>query len=349
MSLLRSILAILLLLLPPSVAAQSQPSEIFKRGEAAIAARDYSLAVTEFTSYLQQMPKSSAAYFNRALAYKGLKNGELAIEDLTKAIELKPQDTKYYISRALAYKDLKRDDLSFADNSKVIELDPRNAMAYVNRGEIHYSRKQYDQALADADQAVRIDEKIAKAYWLRSNVNTIREDWRGAVGDLNKALALDPTQKNPWHLLAWMEMHIGNNSAAFAAAERFLDLNGIKHNRAAWTLVAGYLALLRDGKRDEAEKFIARYRREEAEGVLPAKVLEFLRGRLDEAELFAQAGDDPEFQTSVRSILGLKLLLDGKPDAAARHFSWVRDNGKKGPTTYALAIAELAKLTAKKM
>ncbi len=102
-----------------------------------------------------------------------------------------------------------------------------------------------------------------------------------------------------------------------------------------------------DGKGSEAEAFIARYSRHEAPGVMPAKILEFLRGKLSETELLSAAGDDKIKMTDARSIIGAKRLIDGRTEAAIEHFKWVKKNGVRSPAGYALAMVELDRLTKK--
>jgi hypothetical protein len=142
-------------------------------------------------------------------------------------------------------------------------------------------------------------------------------------------------------------MHVNDNDRAYQSVVRFLDAKGVTDDRSGWALVAGYLALRRAGKDKDAESFIARYERDKAPGVFPAKTLDFLRGRLTEADYLAAAGEDKMKLTSAYTNIGEMRLLAGNKESALESFNWVKQNGVKGPAEYALALSEIERLSRK--
>jgi hypothetical protein len=78
----------------------------------------------------------------------------------------------------------------------------------------------------------------------------------------------------------------------------------------------------------------------------PYPILWHLRGELDEAGLLAAAGQDQHRQAEVRCDLGLKALRDGRDDAAAEHFRWVKEQCDARVPQSVVSAAELERLLA---
>lgn len=339
-------LALVLLSYAPTYSQSA--ADHFKSAMAASRANDLNLAIVEYSAVIQLEPANSMAYYNRGIIYQKLQNTGLAILDYSKAISLKPDYVSAYINRGNVYDTIKNVDLAIADYSKAIQLSPRNANAYFNRAVAYKLQNRLAESLADYDRSIEIDPNVAKAYAQRGNVHASLTNWTASIADFDRAVAMEPVAyKSLYYGLAWMNLNVGRDAAAYTAATKSLEGEGIKSTRAGYSLVVGYLALLRQGKRAEAEAFIARYPRNEIAGVMPAKSVEFLRGELKAEDLLAEAGNDKQKLTDAHSTIGARLLLDGKTDAARDHFKWVVTNGIKGPAAYALATAELAKLDSK--
>ena len=72
-------------------------------------------------------------------------------------------------------------------------------------------------------------------------------------------------------------------------------------------------------------------------------MLAFLRGKIDEPAVLAQASDDGQ-RTEAHCFLGLDQELRGRKTEALAHFRWVKDHGTKGFVEYTIALAELERL-----
>lgn len=99
-----------------SVDYEARGSDYFK-------AREFGLAVEEFTKAIKLDPKNALAYVGRGNAYQLLKQYRRAIEDFTTVIELIPKFPGIYKIRASAYHSLGEYGRAIADLTKAIELD----------------------------------------------------------------------------------------------------------------------------------------------------------------------------------------------------------------------------------
>jgi len=326
-----------------SVSAQTA-TERFQRGKEAVDAKNYGTAIREYSAYLELRPNDSRAYYNRGIAYKETNQLELALADYTKSIELDPKFVKAYVNRSLVYSSLGKPNLALADNDRAIEMSPNEASYYFNRGLLHAQQTRKELALKDFDTAIRLNDKSAKYYARRADLHSGLKNWAAANADFYMAIRLDPSLHTHYYPLAWMEMHVGNDKAAYENAVKYLEGKGMDTNRAGWTLVAGYLAMLRAGNDLEAERFVTRFPADKTPGVLPAKILDFLRGNLTETDLLTEAGDDQMKLTDTHGMIGLKYLAEGKKEAALPHLRWVKEKGRTTPGVFALAVIELDRL-----
>ena len=123
------------------------------------------------------------------------RNYKVAIENFTKAIKNKEKITFSYYNRGLAYLFLNDFENAIKDFDEVIKRDTTIADAYNNRGLSYSYLGNTMQALADLDKAIDLDNKFAQAYINRAHTFILRTDWRNAQFDLDTAKTLEP--KNP--------------------------------------------------------------------------------------------------------------------------------------------------------
>ena len=153
-------------------------------------------SITLWSAVIRDEPtRVSAAYHNRAVAYKARGELDRALRDLGTAIELEHGDTaNTYNSRGLVYKELGQYDRAIEDFTKAIAIDPTYADAYTSRGWTFKDLGRTDQALADYNRAValRSAHNRHNAYNNRGVLFLEQGEPRAAIADLSEAIALDP-------------------------------------------------------------------------------------------------------------------------------------------------------------
>lgn len=131
------------------------------------------------------------------LGQKELKarNYKVAIDNFTKAIKNNEKVTYSHYNRGLGYLFLNDFENAIKDFDEVIKRDTTIADAYNNRGLSYSYIGNTMKALADLDKAIDLDNKFAQAYINRAHTFILRTDWRNAQFDLDTAKTLEP--KNP--------------------------------------------------------------------------------------------------------------------------------------------------------
>ncbi|HEX8289316.1 MAG TPA: tetratricopeptide repeat protein [Pyrinomonadaceae bacterium] len=98
-----------------------------------------------------------AFYQKRAAAHLSAKQFDLAVVEYSKAIELNAKDPQTFLNRGLALINQKNYDLAVADFDKAIELNPKESMTYFNRGDLHEKMGSVEKALSDYQKAFELD------------------------------------------------------------------------------------------------------------------------------------------------------------------------------------------------
>ena len=84
--------------------------------------KDYSPAITAFTSMIKLSPGDFYAFNSRGLAYALLKDFQPALSDINRAIQLKPALAELYGTRAIIHRALGKMDLAAKDDQTAIRL-----------------------------------------------------------------------------------------------------------------------------------------------------------------------------------------------------------------------------------
>jgi len=153
----------------------------YDRGDAALDAGNYDLAIAEFTEAIRLNPNHADAYYKRGNVYSmmGKPDNDRAIAEYTQAIRLDPNYSGAYYNRSVAYNNKGDYDRAIADCTQAIKLDPNNSEAYLNRGYSYIQKNDLIRATTDFEAAVRIDpnntnarNNLAEAKRIQQQQNT---------------------------------------------------------------------------------------------------------------------------------------------------------------------------------
>jgi tetratricopeptide (TPR) repeat protein len=100
--------------------------------------------------------KLASIYFNRGVAYYGLKQYRRAIQEYTQAVRINPRFVAAYNNRGNVYRDLKQYRRAIQDYDEALRLNPKNADAYGNRGYVYTIIGQRQLAIRDFYMLLRL-------------------------------------------------------------------------------------------------------------------------------------------------------------------------------------------------
>jgi tetratricopeptide (TPR) repeat protein len=130
---------------------------------------------------------------------------------------------------------------------------------------------------------------------------------------------------------------------AAADARAYVARHGLVDDRGVYVAFLGAIAYRRIGKAEEASALLD----EAVPAVDPkgwtARVLTFMRGKMDAKAFLDGAGSDGE-RTEAHAYLGFAELQAGRPEEGRSHLQWVKERGSRNYSEYELAVGELVRL-----
>ena len=153
----------------------------------------YDHAIEHFTAAIEREPQSSAAYHDRATAWRRRGEYKIAIGDYSEAIRLDPLDpAPSYSGRGLAWHSEGDIDNAIADYDEAIRVDPQSPDVYLNRGVAWGIKGEVEKEIADFSEAIRLNPKYSLAFNNRGLVWERKGDIDKAIADYSEAIRLDP-------------------------------------------------------------------------------------------------------------------------------------------------------------
>jgi tetratricopeptide (TPR) repeat protein len=130
------------------------PVSYYHRGIAWTSAKNYSAAISDYSTAISQNPDYYEAYNNRAVLYDALDQLEPAIRDYSRSLAIQPHFKVYY-NRGATYARMGMYKEAIADFTRSLALEPDNAGAYVNRafaygklGDARHARMDFEKGCA---------------------------------------------------------------------------------------------------------------------------------------------------------------------------------------------------------
>jgi hypothetical protein len=90
---------------------------------------DLDSAIESFDRAIELEPRSSAAYLNRALAWRRRGDLDRALADLDRAVRYSPRGARFYYHRSLVLRQRGDNKRARADEERAVALDPRYGVA----------------------------------------------------------------------------------------------------------------------------------------------------------------------------------------------------------------------------
>ncbi|MHC4477170.1 MAG: tetratricopeptide repeat protein [Planctomycetota bacterium] len=195
------------------------------RASAYLVKGEYDLAISDCTRALEIKPTLAQAYGNRGLAY--LKNGnpDGAISDFNKVLEIDPRDAKAYYHRAIACHNQGQWDKAISDFTKALEIEPGSVEAYGNRGLSYLGKDEPDRAISDFNKVLKMDPRDAIAYANRALAYIYKDKYDEAISDCNEALKIDPKLAEAYSTRARAYTKKGEPDKAIADCNKALEIN----------------------------------------------------------------------------------------------------------------------------
>jgi tetratricopeptide (TPR) repeat protein len=181
---------------PPAPSPTAGAGDVGLRGAQAYAARDYDVAIADFTEAARLSPLDSKPIYNRGAAHFAKHEDALALADFNEALRLNPEDFMALLGRAEL--DLIQDDRPAAERDfhAALDLSPgnlivlfRRARAYERSGLLEAAVHALSALIKAAPDGVHLAPLLNERCWERA---TWGHELEAALADCSSALDLDP-------------------------------------------------------------------------------------------------------------------------------------------------------------
>ena len=163
-------------------------------------AKQYDLAIPDFTAVIRLDPNAMSAYLNRGIARGSLGEYATSIGDFTTAIELSsvpaqgPLEQAKHLgtrasaltSRGYSYSQMGQYDKALADYDQAIELDPAMVVARVNRADAYMVMKMYGKAADEWSAVIALTPLNLRAYAMRAKAYNQLDRYAEALADIQQ-------------------------------------------------------------------------------------------------------------------------------------------------------------------
>ena len=126
-------------------------------------------AIEYFTKAIEDNPKYSDAYYNRAYEQQLIGGKEKQIiSDYTKSLELNPNDNEAHMNRGLVFMKMGENDKAISDYKKSIEIKPDYPIVYANLGNAYKLKGDNEKACENWKKSLELGNRNVE---LRLNLN----------------------------------------------------------------------------------------------------------------------------------------------------------------------------------
>ncbi len=334
---------------------------------------DVDSAMKDFNDCIKANPNLPEAYFFRG-NFELLQGHRVnAIRDYDLTISKNKTHPAVYLARYFKARaeDMEgRVDAALRDYSESIKLDPgklpplitndplysqcmpklvtESRLGLIERAQLLAQTGRYKESVEDFDQLMSTSCKDAVLFMSRGSSLYMSGQPDKAIADFNHAIQLsphltDPTLNRGFALLSKRQY----DKAAFDF-ENWM-VNTYWHDDEAPRVAALCNVSYLMAKQPTKAKHVLDKTLSKNDGAeWPTPILKFAAGNLS-AEALLKAATDSTKQTQARTLLGLKMLADGKAKEAGEYFAWVKKSGDKKTLEFPVAcsFAEPAKQSLK--
>ncbi len=148
-------------------------------------------AITAYSHYISENPRSIGAIYNRGRAYEELGKYEQAEQDFTKVSELDEKNVNAYLSLAKLYyrQELYTKALIYTENA--LEINENSADGYFLNARSQHQLGYIDGAMESYTLAIKINKDYGEAYLYRGALKIHKNQTRSACEDFKKAENLE--------------------------------------------------------------------------------------------------------------------------------------------------------------
>lgn len=311
--------------------------------------KNYDKAVADFTEgiKLKEEYKKGELFFMRARARSFLTADEQSVQDYTRAIELGFKKTyAAYNQRGSEYERLSNWRAALKDYAIAQDLEPKRSWAYYQEGRLLYRLKRYTPAERSLQKSLKNNPDFVAPHSYLGLIDLIMGRYSDAEKRFEKARTSDSERIIATHNLA--SVYLLTNRAEMCSKlllELFDEIDPGSNNY-VYTAILASFSLKEQGRDAEGNDLIRKAYRKISTAIPYYTLLGYLNGEITAKELLEKKNENDElFRTTVRAVMALEHLYEGKRQESLPYFRTAVHQGKNAPFS-TVALLEYRNLVA---
>ncbi len=167
----------------------------------------------------------SETFYKKGLTNYEAKNYTQALSDFTSAIELNINYRDAYWSRGYLYRTIGNHQAFLNDFKKVIELDPNtNINAFLLIASSKLKLGDSDAALVDVNKVINVNPNLWEAHYTKARILFVKKDYAGCILSADNVLKISPNDEHAYLLKAMSEGSLGQIEKSCVSFNKAISL-----------------------------------------------------------------------------------------------------------------------------
>ncbi len=266
----------------PNLTGEQKANVLFQRAAAYRHLKNVDAAAQDYQAAIKSFPGHLGAHVGLAENYVVAGQLDKALAAFSAAVEMFPNTPIVFNNRGLFLQQQGRLKEAITDFNKALQIEPKFAVAYANRGFTQQAERNLPAAEADYSEAIKLEPKHPLFYSLRGTCRLSQLNVEGAIQDYNQAIQLDPQNPVAMADLGFAKYFARDYAGAQAAFDQSMATNPNMRYLNPWR---AWVAVLQ-GKLDALPPILEpTQKRPEADRDWIDQLVLFLNGKISEQDL----------------------------------------------------------------
>lgn len=289
-------------------------------------------------------PNDYLGHFDLGINLLRLRRSDDAFAALDQARRLNPKDGDIYGYLGNLMGDTGRFEEAINFYRQAAEIVPDQPVNFHNIGAAYVQLGKFAEAVAPLEKALKMRPGNPRTIFLLANALSRLGRYKESTEAWTKLLSVDPNNANALSSRAWNHLYAGDGKEAGNDARAYVKKFGWKTESAPFQAVIAVLGFRSVGMLADSNDMLEAAIKNVGRDAWTYQIILYLNGQLNAQGLLELARNNDN-RTEAHTYLGLDKRIKGDLVGAAAHFEWVRDFGNRQFLEYALAFAELKRIT----
>ncbi len=180
-------------MIPFAAQSQQTPQDILNKANEYYLKGEFQDAIKFYDDYLDSYPQNIEVLNFRGLCYLNLKDYSRAISDFSSSLGVKRTASMTYVYRATAYLGQNNFASAKKDYEDALMYDVANTEAYYGLNFLFVESRQFEKSIFTLEKVIALDPKAARGYFMKALTCSMMNDTAKIFENVSQGLYWDST------------------------------------------------------------------------------------------------------------------------------------------------------------